>query len=161
MFAFQTKEQKELMKISRVLCLDGTHGMNHRSYHLFSLVMQHPTMGNGYPIAFLISEFKQTSTLKEWLNFLKHEHEKWDPDIFMVDDAGEEIKAVKECFPNSSVFLCHFHVLRSWCRKLGHKRGTDIDPCKEIIWNDLWQLMKTEEWNDTVVQKQVIKTIDK
>ena len=51
--------------------------------------------------------------------------------------------------------------MRSWCRKLGHKRGTDIDPCKEIIWNDLWQLMKTEEWNDIVAQEQVIKTIDK
>jgi|GEM_PF-5268288 len=161
LFAFQTKEQKELMKISRVLCLDGTHGMNHCGYYLFSLVMRHPTMGNGYPIAFLISEFKQTSTLKEWFNFLKYEHREWNPDIFMVDDTGEEIKAVKECFPNSSVFLCHFHVLRSWRKKLGHKRGTDINPCKEIIWNDLWRLMKTEEWDDTVAQEQIIKTIDK
>ena len=39
MFAFQTKEQKELTKSSRVLCLDGTHGMNNHGYHLFTLVV--------------------------------------------------------------------------------------------------------------------------
>jgi hypothetical protein len=110
-FAFQMKEQKKLTNFARVLCLDGTHGMNHHRYHLFTLVMRHPITGSGYPVAFLISEFKRTITLKEWLDFLKQEHDEWCPDIFMVDDAGEEIKAVKECFPESSVFLCHFHVL--------------------------------------------------
>ena len=52
LFAFQIKEQKELMKSSRVLCLDGTHGMNNHGYHLFTLVVRHPKMGSGYPIAF-------------------------------------------------------------------------------------------------------------
>ena len=89
------------------------HGMNNHGYHLFTLVVRHPKMGSGYPIAFLISEFKRTSTLKRWFSFLKHEHVEWNPDIFMVDDAEEEIKAAGKCFPDSSVFLCHFHVLRS------------------------------------------------
>ena len=160
-FAFQTKEQKELTNSSRVLCLDGTHGLNGYGYQLFSLLMRHPATGHGYPIAFLISEFKRTITLKEWLNFLKQEHEEWCPDIFMVDDAGEEIKAVKECFPDSSVFLCHFHVLRSWRRKLGHKHGSNIEPHKEIIWNDLWQLLKTEGWSDAEAQEQIVCTINK
>ena len=140
------------MKSSRVLCLDGTHGMNYHGYHLFTLIMWHQTTGSGYPIAFLISEFKRTSTLKKWFNFLKYEHKEWNPDIFMVDDAGEEIKAVEECFPDSSVLLCHFHVLRSWRKKLCHKRGTTIDPHKEIVWNDLWRLMRMEGWNDTEAQ---------
>ncbi|RIB23554.1 hypothetical protein C2G38_2170898 [Gigaspora rosea] len=76
-FAFQTKEQKELAKFARVLCLD-------------------------------------------------------------VNDAGEEIKAVEESFPNSSIFLCHFYVLCSWSRKLNHKRG----------------------WDDAEVQRQVVETIN-
>src|SRR6266496_4731321 len=59
LFAFQIKEQKELTKSSRVLCLDGTHGMNHHGYHLFTLIMRHPATGSGYPIAFLISQFKK------------------------------------------------------------------------------------------------------
>ena len=64
MFAFQMKNQKEIIKSSRVLCLDGTYEMN--------------------PIAFLISEFKRTITLKKWLNYLKHEHNGWNLDIFMM-----------------------------------------------------------------------------
>ncbi|CAG8746862.1 16011_t:CDS:1, partial [Racocetra persica] len=44
----------------------------------------------------------------------------WDPDIFMVDDAREEIKAIKESLPNCTVLLCHFHMLRAWHRKLNY-----------------------------------------
>ena len=160
-FAFQTVEQKELIKSSRVLCLDGTHGMNYHGYHLFTLVIRHSITGNGYPIAFLISKFKKTITLKKWFSFLKQEHKKWSPDIFMVDDAGEEIKAVEESFPDSSVFLCHFHVLRSWRRKLHHKHEGNIDEYKETIWNDLWKLMKTEGWNDIEAQEQITNIINK
>ncbi|RIB02242.1 hypothetical protein C2G38_2228374 [Gigaspora rosea] len=74
-FTFQTKKQIELMQYSRVLCLDGTHGMN-----LYA--------GSGFPIAFLISKYKKTLTLKKWLEFLKLVHKDWNPDIFMVDDAA-------------------------------------------------------------------------
>ncbi|CAG8712500.1 20091_t:CDS:1, partial [Racocetra persica] len=47
-------------------------------------------------------------------------HEEWEPDIFIVDDVGEEIKAVEESLPSSTVLLYHFHVLRSWRRKLNY-----------------------------------------
>src|ERR1051325_7438720 len=155
MFAFQTKEQQELIKSARVMCLHGTHGMNHHGYHLFTLVIRHPKTGSGYPVAFLISKFKRSVTLIKWLNYLKLENEMWKPDIFMVDDAGEEIKAVETCFSDSTVLLCHFHVLRSWRRKLGHKHGATTDPYKEIIWKDLWRLMKTEGWNDEIGRAHV------
>jgi hypothetical protein len=82
----------------------------------------------------------------------------------MVDDVGEEIKAVKECFSDSSFFLCHFHALRSWRRKFGHKHGSSIDPHEEIIWNiwnDLWRLLKTEGWSDAEAQEQIVNTINK
>ena len=78
----------------------------------------------------------------------------------MVDDAREEIKAAGKCFSDSSVFLCHFHVLRSWRRKLCHKNGENVDPHKEIVWNDIWRLMKTEGWNDAEAQEQITKAID-
>jgi hypothetical protein len=80
LFAFQTKEQIELTKSARVLCLDGTHGMNDHGYHLFTIMMRHLTTGCGYPVAFLISEFKRTITLKKWLEFLKQAHNEWSPD---------------------------------------------------------------------------------
>ncbi|CAG8578788.1 6134_t:CDS:1 [Scutellospora calospora] len=157
---FQTKEQKELMKFARVVCLDGTHGMNHHKYHLFTLIIKHPIVGSGYPVAFLISEFKRTSTLMEWFDFLKHENEEWRPDIFMVDDAGEEIRSSQDSFPDSSVFLCHFHVLRSWRRKLGHKRGTNNDLSKEKVWGDLWRLLKVEGWSDADARAEIANTIN-
>jgi hypothetical protein len=50
-----------------------------------------------------------------------------------MDDAGEEINAVKECFSESFVFLCYFHVLRFWYKKLDHKHGSNIDLHKEIV----------------------------
>ncbi|RIB26758.1 hypothetical protein C2G38_2029935 [Gigaspora rosea] len=95
-FAFQTTKQKEFMQYTRVICLDGTHGMNKYGYHLFSLVIKHPMTGSGYPIAFLISKYKKTITLKRWFEFLKSNYENWNSDLFMVDDAGEDIKAVEE-----------------------------------------------------------------
>jgi hypothetical protein len=79
----------------------------------------------------------------------------------MVDDAGEEIKAIEECFPNSTVLLCHFHVLRSWRRKLNNHNGMNANPHKTIVWKDLWRLMKTEGWNDNEAQMQVVEAIDK
>ncbi len=54
-----------------MLYLNGTHGMNYHGYHLFTLIMWYPIMGSGYLIAFLISKYKWSSTLKKWLTFLK------------------------------------------------------------------------------------------
>ncbi|CAG8536234.1 9560_t:CDS:2, partial [Scutellospora calospora] len=126
LFVFQTKEQKNLIEFRRVLCLDR----------------------NRYPVTFLISKFKRSSMLNQWFNFLKGTNEKFSSDIFMVDDAEEEIKAVNESFLDSSVLLCHFYVLRSWRRRLGYKHDTNIDP------------NKTEGWNDAEAQQQVIKAIN-
>ncbi|CAI2197400.1 9653_t:CDS:2, partial [Funneliformis geosporum] len=70
---------------------------------LFEQNNEHSEMGSGYSIAFLISNYKRSVTLKRWLTFLKKEHIEWRPDIFMVDDAGKEIKAVEEYFPDSSL----------------------------------------------------------
>ncbi|KAF0508523.1 hypothetical protein F8M41_018747 [Gigaspora margarita] len=108
LFVFQTKEQKELAKLTKVLYLDSTHGMNHHGYHLFTIVIHHPITGSEYPIAFLISQFKRFLTLKRWLNFLKYENKKLDLDIFMVDDAGEEIKAVGRVFQTVLYFYVIF-----------------------------------------------------
>ena len=72
---------------------------------------------------------------------------------FHDDDTGEEIKAVEESFPDSSVFLCHFHILRSWRRKLNYKHDASQ---KLVIWDDLWRLMKTEGWDDSEAQEQII-----
>ncbi|KAF0433436.1 hypothetical protein F8M41_005070 [Gigaspora margarita] len=83
--------------------------------------------GSGYPIAFLIN-------------------------LFSVDDAREKIKAIEESFPDSTVLLCHFHVLRSWRRKLNY-HSKNIDKYKATIWNDLWLLLKTEGWDDTEAKK--------
>ncbi|CAI2168948.1 5460_t:CDS:2 [Funneliformis geosporum] len=50
--------------------------------------------------------------------------------------------------------------LKKWKRrKLDHKYGLNIDPNKAIIWNDLWQLMKTEGWNDIKAQEQLTKMV--
>src|ERR1043165_5725026 len=78
----------------------------------------------------------------------------------MIDDAGEEIKAVEDCFSDSSIMLCH-HVLRSWCKKLGYKHGKTVYSHKKIVWKDLLQQMKTEGWNNMEAQEQVINIINK
>ncbi|KAF0557926.1 hypothetical protein F8M41_011737 [Gigaspora margarita] len=125
------------MKTARVLCLNGTHGMNHYGFHLFTIIMHHATTRSRYPIAFLISEFKRSSTLKRWLDFLKNENENLRPDIFIVNDAGEEIKAIEKSFLDSSIFLYHFRMLCSWCRRLDHKHSADVNPNKAIVWQNL------------------------
>ncbi|RIB19972.1 hypothetical protein C2G38_2180431 [Gigaspora rosea] len=58
------------------------------------------------------------------IDFLKHENEV-RPNIFMVDVAEEEIKAVGESFPD------------------------------KIIWKDLWRLLRTEEWSNSKTQQQI------
>ncbi|RIA86215.1 hypothetical protein C1645_829594 [Glomus cerebriforme] len=58
LFAFQTSKQKKLTKSSRVLCSDGTHGMNYHGYHLFTLVVRHPIMESGEEIKALVMILK-------------------------------------------------------------------------------------------------------
>ncbi|CAG8439204.1 4430_t:CDS:2 [Scutellospora calospora] len=65
--------------------------------------------------------------------------DKINPDIFMIDDADEEIKR----------------------RKLNYNSSTNIDQYKAAIWRDLWYLMKLEGWGDAEARKQVIETIDR
>ncbi|RIB01784.1 hypothetical protein C2G38_2229680 [Gigaspora rosea] len=129
------EKQKELIKFARVVCLDGTHGLNQHGYHLFMLIIRHPATGK--------------------------KNSEWNSDIFMVDDAGKEIKAVEECLPDANVLLYHFHVLRSWRRNLNHHRGANKDSHKTIIWKNLWQLMKTEGWDNLEVLKQITEAINK
>ncbi|RIB05315.1 hypothetical protein C2G38_2219961 [Gigaspora rosea] len=56
----------------------------------------HPATGSEYPIAFLIIKFKQSVTLKAWLDFLKEKNSEWNPVIFMVNDADEFEKLQEE-----------------------------------------------------------------
>ncbi|RIB04219.1 hypothetical protein C2G38_2222975 [Gigaspora rosea] len=130
-FAFQKEEQRKLTKLERVMCLDGTHGMNHHGYHLFTIVMRHPITGSGYPIAFLISEFKLSLTLRRWLEFLKYENEKLNPDIFMVDDAGgwTDVEAQRQVV----------EAINKW-RELGDEAIKDFANYFEYWWKPKYEM---------------------
>ena len=104
----------------KVICIDSTGGMDRSSGHLFNLVIPGPTGGLSIGMFVVFSE--NTNDISIGLNLLK---QIWsdngltlNPRTFMSDDCAAQISAINNCFPNSTVLLCQFHVVQALWRWL-------------------------------------------
>lgn len=56
------------------------------------------------------------------------------PSVFITDDSAAEAKALKKCFPQSSLYLCRFHMLQSVWRWLWDKKhGIELNDRKGLM----------------------------
>jgi len=77
------------------------------------------TKVGGIPLVVLIHKFTTKDDYASAFKFLRKSlgnfafYGQMEPSIFMTDDSKSERQALNEIFPNSTLFLCTFHVLQA------------------------------------------------
>ncbi len=78
--------------------MDATFGTNDMKFHLFTL-MGFDDHRTGVPLAWIITSRQTLQDLIEWLKPLKEKMlshmPHWKPSCFLVDDAPQELKALR------------------------------------------------------------------
>jgi hypothetical protein len=80
------------------ISMDATFGTNDMKFHLFTLMAfdDHPT---GVPLTWIITNSQMVQDLIKWLKPLKDkilsQMPHWKPSCFLVDDAPQELKALR------------------------------------------------------------------
>ncbi|OAD75670.1 hypothetical protein PHYBLDRAFT_64576 [Phycomyces blakesleeanus NRRL 1555(-)] len=105
-------------------CIDSTHktsksfntvaGKGSEDCFLFTIVMQNPITNKGLSVCFFITDHEYTSTLNQWLTWVKNTFTLKVKRI-MIDCSPIEIGAIEEVFGNSiNILLCYWHIKRAW-----------------------------------------------
>ena len=117
----QTALQAEMMKQllpDKVVCMDSTHGTNSYSFSLVT-VMGVDEYGEGYPLAWCLSNREDQLLLVNFFNALKDRVGNMNPKWFMTDDAEQFYSAWVRVFGgNPNKLLCAWHVDRAWRENL-------------------------------------------
>ncbi|KAF4531413.1 hypothetical protein B566_EDAN009655 [Ephemera danica] len=128
---FQTPEQSKLFKKfchvdpnetgSGIVCIDSTHGMGY-GFEL-TTIMSIDELGNGFPVAQMISSSVNTDTLTIFFQCLRNKHGKIQCSVFMSDDFNAFSNAWSNVMEDTSYtkLLCTWHVDRAWQSKLNMK----------------------------------------
>ena len=105
----------------KIICIDSSGGMDRTCGHLFNLVIPNPI--GGLSIGMFITFSESKTDISIGLNLLKeiwseNKVQTFNPKCIMSDDSASQIGAVSEVFPNSTIFLCIFHVKQALWRWL-------------------------------------------
>lgn len=107
--------EKKLKKFSRIICIDGTHGIcKYKGYELTTVLIRDDTNA-GFPVAFLVSNRKDQIIQEVFLGALKNKIGKVEAEILMTDDDRKYYNAwikIMEYTPRR--LLCSWHVCRNW-----------------------------------------------
>lgn len=121
-FAIITPWQLSMLRqFGDTVCLDATHGTNHRKCLFYSLVARNKLTGNGVPISNMLTSDHGQLPLVNWLTKLKNKYQ-FNPVTFVVDNSQVEIGAIKYVFGSEiHLLLCQFHVIQAWHRNARSK----------------------------------------
>ena len=101
-----------------MVCIDSTHGTNSYSFSLVT-VMGVDEFGEGYPLAWCLSNREDQLLLVNFFNALKDRVGNMNPKWFMTDDAEQYYSAWVRVFGgNPNKLLCAWHVDRAWRENL-------------------------------------------
>ena len=113
-----------------LVLMDATYKTCKLALPLFFLVVR---TNVGYSVvAEFIIQHEDSKSIAEALGLL---HAQWDSNSisignFMIDCQQSEENAIREIFPESVVYLCHFHMLQAWLRWLVNKKN-GVAPYKD------------------------------
>ena len=128
--AIQTPLQAEMMRTlatNRVICVDGTHGTNSYDFTLIT-VMVIDEYGEGFPVAWCISNREDQFLLINFFNALKKRVGTLYPKWFMTDLAEQFYNAWVSTFGNKPrKLVCTWHVDRAWREKLKQLRNSELE----------------------------------
>ena len=109
-----------------IVCIDSTHGTNMYDFHLTSLVVV-DEFGNGIPVAFCISNKKNSATWTIFFSKLRDRVGVLESKVFMSDIDHSFYKAWKRVMkPVSRRLFCTWHVDKAW-RKYLQKKIKDTE----------------------------------
>jgi hypothetical protein len=167
--------------------MDATFGTNDMKFHLFTL-MGFDDHRTGVPLAWIITSKQTVQDLIEWLKPLKKKMlshmPHWKPSCFLVDDALQELKALRLVLylvPTLCLFflmfinifhkildyykciLCCTNPIHSWrfyciCVLFRVVWGMDEVPIYLCCWHVLkvWRLRGTEKIKDVEVRGGIL-----
>lgn len=97
-----------------MILVDATYKSCKYALPLFLVVVR--TNVHYVPVAEFMIESETTENIKEAIDILKTWNPSWSPSYFMMDYSEQEYQAIHLAFPDSSKYLCKFHVEQAWVR---------------------------------------------
>ena len=116
---FQTSDMiRNFGKFPEVIFLDGTYRTNDKNMVLFSILVE-DGCGEGRVAAYGLLADETRESISTFLNFFKA----CNPDVkntkvVIIDKDFSELSALEESLEHVTVFLCHFHVLKTFKLKV-------------------------------------------
>ncbi|KAI5070538.1 hypothetical protein GOP47_0014881 [Adiantum capillus-veneris] len=108
---------------ANLLAMDATFGTNKYKFNLYTILV-FDSHRNGVPIAWVLTASATFESTRTWLtcfrNSMLDHHKSWEPGACMVDDAEQEIAALRVVF-HQPILLCLWHVKRCWLKHLIRK----------------------------------------
>ncbi|SAL97852.1 hypothetical protein [Absidia glauca] len=99
-------------------CLDATYNVvRNREVIMYSLVVAHRNTGQGYPVAYMLTNDHTVGPLVQWLGFLKS-NAGMNPSQITIDCSIPEVNAIKATFSGVVIRFCAFHVVQAMKRQV-------------------------------------------
>jgi len=116
--AFCTEHQQQLAaKYGGVVLLDGTYRINKFRMPLYTLAVV-DSEGHGQPIAHALVAREDVAHITMFLDSAREWFPSVECAIFIVDKDYAEINAINAVFPDASIHLCRFHVLKAFLEEM-------------------------------------------
>ena len=145
--ALQTPLQAEIMKQlsnGRIICVDGTHGTNGYDFTLIT-VMVIDEYGEGFPVAWCISNREDQLLLINFFNALKQNVGNISPAWFMSDLAEQFYTAWVASFNNRPhKLVCIWHLDRAWRENLKQLNDSTLEA---TVYHNLRVLLEETDKN--------------
>ena len=97
-----------------------------------------------YPVAFAFQKNRTIASYEKFWNFIKSHYEKkyhmpFCPKTFKLDCEMSAIKAIRKCFPISSIKLCSVHIKRRWSQNFESFVGRG--EIKKPLYSEIWKIL--------------------
>lgn len=110
----------------KVVCLDGTHGLNGYDFELVTLLVI-DDYGSGFPCCFMFTNLKDTKVYTVMFSAIKTRAGIISPNTFMTDIVDTFYTAwVRIMGPVPHNILCSWHVDKAWRQNLKKIKGIFI-----------------------------------
>ncbi|OWZ03011.1 hypothetical protein PHMEG_00025328 [Phytophthora megakarya] len=109
----KTKHMREIFdRFPEVVMIDATHGANSSKYKIFS-IMAHDSFGKGQFVQHAVVQNERNPTLLTSLEEFKRNNPAWTRiKCILIDKDFGKISVLTTAFPNATLLLCQFHVLK-------------------------------------------------
>ena len=123
LFVHQSKDQGRLLERygNEICMLDATYKTTRYSLPLFFVVVK--TNVDYQIVGSFVVQSETTDAIFEALSVLKSWNQKWNSSCFMVDYSEEEMSAIGNLFPGSSISNC----LKEWLIHIWVLKNIDVD----------------------------------